>query len=217
MNEHPRHLDRETAEQLLDGACATRAEGLDDTTDRLARLLAAAGGPPRPAEFSREEDAMAAFRAASLTSRRRGLWRKLLTFKVLAVTATITVGGLAFASTTGILPAPFKQDTGSPSPPAISATTANRPASSPAEPQPSVSASPPAPSVRGHCHSYLSKDAEGRRRVVDTPALAELVTAAGGKEHVEAYCVALTGNEKAEKPHQARPTREPNPPRASRR
>ena len=83
MNEDRRDLDRETAEQLLDGTLPTGAAG----TERLAALLAAAGGPPRPYEYAREEEAVMAFRASPPPARRLPSWRKLLTFKVLAITA----------------------------------------------------------------------------------------------------------------------------------
>src|SRR5687768_2364644 len=114
MKEEPRHLDRETAEQMLDGASPTHAAG----ADKLARLLAAAGGQPRRYEYDREEEAVMAFRTREVPKRRVLSWRNLLTFKVLATAAAITVGGLAFASTTGILPSPFEQETG------VSPTTA---------------------------------------------------------------------------------------------
>ncbi|GIH07643.1 hypothetical protein Rhe02_57100 [Rhizocola hellebori] len=211
MNEHRRHLDRETAEQLLDGVSPTRAAG----ADRLAELLAAAGGPPRPYEYAREEEAVLAFRAAPAPARRRPSWRKLLTFKVLAITATITVGGLAFASTTGIIPGPFSQSPGvSPTGNPTSNTPGRSRASSPASPTPASSA---AAAFGGLCNSYLSKDAQARSKALTTPAYADLVTAAGGADRVEAYCTALPDKEKADKSKDPKPTHEPNPPHASRR
>jgi hypothetical protein len=213
MNEHPRHLDRETAERLLDGASPTRAAG----AGKLAELLAAAGGPPRPYEYAREEEAVMAFRAAPAPVRLPS-WRKLLTFKVLAIFATITVGGLAFASTTGIIPGPFNQS------PGISPTTGE--SSNPGRSRASTAGAPSAePSPTGHaaalaglCTSYLAKDAQARSKALDTPPYAGLVAAAGGPDKVEAYCVQLPEKEKQDKSHEpGRPSHEPNPPRASRR
>ncbi len=214
MNEHPSHLDRETAEQLLDGASATLAG--DPSTERLARLLAAAGGPPRPADYSREEEAMMAFRAAASAPRRK-TWRRLLTFKVLAVTATVTVGGLAFASTTGIIPGPFKQETGvSTQPPAATSGPGRSHARTTPAP-PSAPASPPAPGFAGLCNSYLKKDQAERSKALNSPPYAELVAAAGGQQNVEAYCHGLPGKDKPEKSHDPKPTHQPGPPRATRR
>jgi hypothetical protein len=219
MNEDRRDLDSETAEQLLDGALPTRAAG----TERLAALLAAAGGPPRPYEYAREEEAVMAFRALPAPARRPS-WRKLLTFKVLAITATVTVGGLAFASTTGIIPGPFNDN------PGVSPTndpTWNSPershSSTGGSPTPEATSATAA--LSGLCTSYLAKDAEARRRTLDTPPYADLVTAAGGVDKVDAYCAALPEKEKEDKSKEPRPTHEPpaaqshvpNPPRASRR
>lgn len=212
MNEHPRHLDRETAERLLDGASPTRAAG----AEKLAELLAAAGGPPRPYEYAREEEAVMAFRAAPAPARLPS-WRRLLTFKVLAIFATVTVGGLAFASTTGIIPGPFNQS------PGVSPTTGENSnpvrsrASSAGMPTSEPSPTAPAAAFSGLCHSYLAKDAEGRRKALETPAYADLVTAAGGADKVEAYCVQLPEKEKQDKSRDPKPSHEPNPPRASHR
>jgi hypothetical protein len=205
----PGHLDRETAEQLLDGASPTRAAG----ADRLAELLAAAGGPPRPYEYAREEEAVMAFRTAPAPARRRISWRKLLTFKVLAITATVTIGGLAFASTTGILPVPFTQSPAAS--PSADATSPARSRSSTKTSSPTPDSSPIPAAFGGLCNSYLAKDAQGRSKALETHPYADLVAAAGGADKVEAYCIALPEKEKKSK--DPKPTHEPNPPRASRK
>jgi hypothetical protein len=212
MDDRKRNLDRETAEQLLDGASPTPAAGVD----RLAALLAAAGGPPRPYEYAREEEAVMAFRAAPAPTLRRPSWRRLLTFKVLAITATVTVGGLAFASTTGIIPGPFNDNPGvSPtSDPTWKSPDRSR-SSTAGTPTPGATPAPAA--FSGLCISYLAKDTEARRRALDTPAYKDLVTAAGGADKVDAYCAALPEKEKRDKSKEPKPTHEPNPPRASRR
>ncbi len=208
MNEHPRDLDRETAEQLLGGASPTGDAG----AERRARLLAAAGGPPRPYEFAREEEAVAAFHAARKPSRRRLSWRSLLTFKVLAVTATITVGGLAFASTAGILPDPFKPPAASPSTsaPSLPGRSTTRGNSTPAPVAPSAANDAV---FSGLCESYLKRDQEGRAKSLETKPYAELVTAAGGRDKVEAYCVVVVEEEKP-KPDKSKqpPPPPPQPP-----
>jgi len=219
MNEHPRHLDRETAEQMLDGASPAHAAG----AERLARLLAAAGGPPRSYEYDREEEAIMAFRSREVPKRRALSWRNLLTFKVLATTATITVGGLAFASTAGILPDPFNQEPGVSPTTAVTSTVPRR--SGGASPTGLPSAAPGAevpPGINGLCTSYLNKDAKERSEALQQPHYAQLISAAGGAENIEAYCSQLPlGPGKPPKTHEPtpppRPTPEPNPPRASRK
>ncbi|RIV41305.1 hypothetical protein D2L64_00925 [Micromonospora radicis] len=43
----------------------------------------------------------------------------------------------------------------------------------------------------GHCRAYLSKSERQREKALQTPAFNELVVAAGGAEHVLAYCQQL--------------------------
>lgn len=108
MTEHQGHLDRDTAERLLSGAGATPGAG----ADRLAQLLASAAAAPRAHELSGEDAAAMAFREAVARPKpsRRGFWRRLLTFKAIAAVIAVAISGLAFASSTGVVPRTFKVD-----------------------------------------------------------------------------------------------------------
>ncbi|PSK63845.1 hypothetical protein B0E53_04234 [Micromonospora sp. MH33] len=45
--------------------------------------------------------------------------------------------------------------------------------------------------MAGLCRAYLAKSDRQRARALETPAFAGLVTAAGGADRVESYCLAL--------------------------
>ena len=100
----PHGIDRETAEQLLDGAAGLGAGG-------LARVLAAATAPGYHAEFAREETALAAFQAhhhgagqAARTGRPARPRRRLLTPRAFAAAAAaLATGGVALAASMGVL------------------------------------------------------------------------------------------------------------------
>jgi hypothetical protein len=86
---HPRRISRKAAEELLEGSSPATAT----VPEPLARLLATAAAPPRPAELSREEMAVAAFGAEHLvpaTASQEGQMitsplAKFLTTKVIAL------------------------------------------------------------------------------------------------------------------------------------
>ncbi|MGW4296062.1 hypothetical protein ACWEH1_23900 [Micromonospora chersina] len=70
-------------------------------------------------------------------------------------------------------------------------------------PTPDASGGPGRPPSAGHltglCRGYLAKSDGQRARALETPAYADLVTAAGGADRVEGYCLALVP-EKSPKP-----------------
>ncbi|MGW3960920.1 hypothetical protein ACWED2_13965 [Amycolatopsis sp. NPDC005003] len=212
-----RRIDRHTAEQLLRGAPA-------DTPDALAGLLAAAAAPPRDGELGGEPAAVTAFlEAARHTSPQlprspsmiKTMWAKLLTVKVAAAAAAVfTVGGVAAAAATGALP--FQAgDAPSPAPAASShaqaptgttaeATATHGPDGTRPADQPS-----PSPSLAGLCQAYSAGDKAEHGKALESPAFTALITAAGDKTKVDAYCDTLT---KAEATKPAHPTGAPADP-----
>ncbi|MEU0156769.1 hypothetical protein ABZ071_33860, partial [Micromonospora fulviviridis] len=59
-------------------------------------------------------------------------------------------------------------------------------------PTPGASGRPPsAGQLAGLCRGYLAKSDQQRARALETSAFADLVTAAGGADRVESYCLAL--------------------------
>jgi len=189
-----RDLPQEAAERLLSGDLTPPPEG----AETLAALLAAATAPARPDELAGEAAAMAAFRANPPAVRRWSL-RRVLTIKVAALmTATVAAGGVALASSTGLLPNPFQPTPGSSQSPSGPSSPKDR------SPAPGLSPDGPghsgqAEAMRGLCHSYQAKPANERGKALRTPAFAALVSEAGGPEHVDAYCTQLLASPAPEK------------------
>ncbi|HCT79060.1 MAG TPA: hypothetical protein DGT23_21360 [Micromonosporaceae bacterium] len=216
MNEYPQDLDRETAEQLLDGADATHRVGIG----ALSHLLASAAAPAKPHELAGENVAVMAFRAAKIAQKSGFPWRRLLTFKAIAAgVAAVAVGGLAFASTTGIIPGPFKMD-----PPPVPSRSTTSPTSghetttspTPAETGASAHPSPPSEALHGLCQAYLAKPPGERGKALESPAFSELVAAAGGADNVDAYC-GVPPEERPDKSHSPKPSKPAIPPPSPRR
>jgi hypothetical protein len=175
----PRPLSAETAELLLDGhpVAARHAQ-------RLAQRLAAASAPGFPGELAGEVAATNAFRAAvgtnpALSPGRRTMTKsavvaKLLTLKAAAVAvAAVSAGGVALAASTNVLPNPFTDNPGH------------------STPAPSHSNGPdatPSPSLIGLCTAYLAGAGADHGKALESPAFSALITAAGGKDNVDAYC-----------------------------
>ncbi|HEX5118193.1 MAG TPA: hypothetical protein VFW65_23670 [Pseudonocardiaceae bacterium] len=210
----PRRIDRHTAEQLLRG---TPVDGHADGAAAVADLLAAAAAPAREDELAGQPAALAAFRSARLgpvpQPRRRSVIKSALvtslTFKVAGLTAALlTSGGVLAAALTGHLaphsgPGPTVASTTSShatasTHPATAGTTgaagsgqdgrANRPA--------------PTPSLIGLCHAYTA-----RGGAPDNPAFTALVTAAGGRAKVSAYCAAVLNRAPGKPPTMGAPPR----------
>jgi hypothetical protein len=194
----PRLISDATADFLLAGG-----EVDDPTVQDLAQVLAAASAPGSARELYRESTAAAAFTAAHLTQpRRRGLSGRMLMsalgVKLTAALAAAAVGGIVLAASTGVLPDPLH--------PAPSSSDMPRPAvSAPGGPVRSVTPSPRPtprrsslqPSLRGLCSAYLaSSSADERNKHLP----AALITAAGGVDKVEGYCVGLVGMSTKPKP-----------------
>jgi hypothetical protein len=177
----PRPLSAETAELLLDGhpVAARHAQ-------RLAQRLAAASAPGFPGELAGEAAATNAFLAAvgtnpALSPGRRTMTKsavvaKLLTLKAAAVAvAAVSAGGVALAASTNVLPNPFAPANPAHSTPAPGGPT-NRPDAT------------PSPSLVGLCTAYLAGAGADHGKALESPAFSALITAAGGKDNVDAYC-----------------------------
>jgi PT repeat len=193
MSTHrPRRIDRTTAEQLL------RGEPVDPTggPDPLAALLAAAAAPARADELAGEYAALAAFREAHLgpvlqprrTSMIKTALAKLLTVKLAAAAVGVTtLGGVALAAGTGTLPTSPRHETTTSHPKPAHAT--GKPSTAPTHE--SKSKASPSPSLFGLCHAYTAGAGSEHGKALESPAFTALITAAGGKSNVAAYCTAV--------------------------
>jgi hypothetical protein len=166
--------------------------------DRLAELLAAAAAPAARGELAGEEAAMSAFREAHLGPavqlRRQSVIKtalvKLLTLKVAATALTVTAaGGVALAAGTGNLPqslggaAPSSHPT-----PTRDAKAHHTPKAAAAHDGHSAS---PSPSLVGLCHAYQAGAGDNPGKALGNPSFTHLITVAGGKDAVAAYCADL--------------------------
>jgi hypothetical protein len=184
MNAHERRqLTAEVAEQLLNGH-----PDVPRHARRLADRLALASAAAFPGELAGEDAAAAAFTAvvgADLVPQpgRRPMSKsavvaKLLTLKVAAIAlAAVSAGGVALAASTGVLPNPL-----APSNPGHSTPGPSRGSGSDAT---------PSPSMIGLCTAYLAGAGADHGKALESPAFSALITAAGGKDNVDAFCAAL--------------------------
>jgi hypothetical protein len=208
-----RDISRETAERLLGGALTPPPEG----AEQLAALLAAASAPARPHELAGEAAAMAAFRAHPPTVRRWSL-RRAVTIKVAAVVAAaVAAGGVALASSAGLLPNPFQAPgvQGSPSSPASPGDGSHPPMTTPG----TGAHTPPPEALPGLCHSYQAKPPAERGKALEAQPFDALVRAAGGPEHVDGFCERVLASPEPDKSKdngpnktQTTPTPPVNPP-----
>ena len=147
---------------------------------------------------------------------------KLIATKVLAAAVgAASVGGVAVAAATGTLPAPVQdvahELTGAPA----AADTVEAPdatdkpdtaeAADPAEatePADAAEAAKPTaaphPSLKGLCHAYSSGNKATHGKALQSSAFTVLLTAAGGKDGVAAYCAALKPARSHETPKAAK-------------
>ncbi|GAA1365706.1 hypothetical protein [Catellatospora chokoriensis] len=199
-------IDPGTSERLLDGA---RTQVADQGP--VGDLLARAAAPGRPEELAGAPTVLAAFRAAypQPVARKRHTLRRALALKVGAIVAALTVGGVAFAAHSGVLPNPFPIGPQSPVSPSKSrpGTTPGHSALPSASGTPSPSGSPSAlPSaaanLHGLCRSFLATADKDRPKATDSPMYAALVAAAAGQD-LTGYCTALI------EPNASRPSGNP--------
>jgi hypothetical protein len=194
---------------------------------RVAELLSALTAPPAPDELAGHTLALAEFRSlggrlgtpspAAPAPAPRGRLRRVLSSRLAAAIAgaAVTLGGLAVAAYTGLLPAPVQQwaheTIHAPAPvssqPAAPPDTPHRHATPPspaATPgthaaSPSGSASPTAPPTAPAgialpraarlCRAWDLATPRARMR---RPRFQKLIAAAGGVADVPAYCAAVT-------------------------
>jgi hypothetical protein len=200
-----RRLNRNIAERLVsDPACVRNVHPL------LSDLLTAAAAPGRPAELTSEHASLAAFRAARLIavprSRRLTMLKttvlKLLTVKVAAAAAitTVAAGGVALAASTGALPNPLHgQGLAAASAEASDPAAKHSPAADKdgKEDKDGKSATGnPSPSLVGLCHAYSAGNKTERGKALDNPAFTALITTAGGRDKVDAFCQTLLASAK---------------------
>jgi hypothetical protein len=110
---------------------------------------------------------------------------KLLSLKAAAIAAlAVGAGGVALAASNGALPGPFGGHT-----------------SSTASPGPGGSQGPdnghgnaaPSPSMVGLCQAFRAGAGSEHGKALDSPAFQALITAAGGKDKVDAFCSDILG------------------------
>lgn len=214
MSTHRRsRIDRRAAERLLTGAAAHPQDGLDG----LVLLLAGMRARAHADELVGEDAAMAAYRAANLGSvrqpRRRSMLEtalaKLLTLKVAAAAAVAitATGGVALAASSGVLPNPMSDGGAPAAKPSAHAT--GKPSTAGAT---KAGAAAPSPSLVGLCQAYVAAGAENRSdKALENRAFQALITAAGSKAEVAAYCDGvLTEHEAAQTAAGTAPTVRPS-------
>jgi hypothetical protein len=185
----------------------------------LARLLADASAPAQSDELVGLSAALTAFSASQPNSRRspvKTLLAGLLAAKaaLAATAAAASIGGIALAAATGSLP-PAAQNAAHDlvhAPAAASAHSAAldddetdaTPSDTPSDsssPSPSASHSAtPSPSLIGLCRAYGAGVATSHGKALDNPAFTVLITAAGGKDGVAAYCITVLADAPGGKP-----------------
>jgi hypothetical protein len=194
----PRLISDATADFLLAGG-----EVGDPTVQDLAQVLAAASAPGSARELYRESTAAAAFAAAHLTQpRRRGFSGRMamsaLGVKLTAALAAAAVGGVVLAASTGVLPGPLHPAPSSSDMPRPAVSASGEPVRSVTpSPQPTSQRSSPQSSLRGLCSAYLNSPSADER---NSHLTADLITAAGGVDKVEGYCMGLVGMPTKPKP-----------------
>jgi len=169
----------------------------------LAALLAAATAPGLPGELAGEQACVAAFRAAAhapsrrprpVTTIRKALLKVLTVKAAIAALATTAAGGLALAAGTGTLPDALHGEALGPAPahtsPAHSVPAAPRGNRSPgAVGSPTAQADEAA--LVALCRAYGAGNKAERGKALDNPAFSVLVSTAGGRDRVDAYCAEL--------------------------
>jgi hypothetical protein len=185
MTTNRRRLNRADAEHLLR---RDRVERLRDGDPLLERLRTAAA-PAFADEFVGEREAVAAFRLTAHEPeplpRRRSMIKtaltKVLTLKAAAVLAAASAGGVALAASTGVLPNPL--DHSSPNTPASAHATASH--------GPGGAHGTPSPSLVGLCRAYAAGAGADHGKALDDPAFTVLISTAGGRDNVDAYCASV--------------------------
>ncbi len=190
--------DQAASERRLDDAHAQRA-----AADLLSELLVRAAAPGRPEELAGADTVLAAFRAAypAPAAQPRRTLRRALMLKVAALVAAFAVGGVAFATGTGVLPNPFPIGPGSdPADPPSAAHSSHGATPAPSgSVVPSSGVSPSAlaagslpPNANGLCRSYLASSDKDKPKATEDPEYAALIAAAtAAGQDLITFCQAL--------------------------
>ncbi|HEX5114116.1 MAG TPA: hypothetical protein VFW65_02850 [Pseudonocardiaceae bacterium] len=195
MSKHQQpRISRRTAARMLRGAPVI-------VPDALVDLLAAAVAPPRDGELVGEQAATTAFLEAAhrdtvlqprSPSMIKSMLAKALTVKIAAIAAAIfTVGGVATAAVTGHLPLPSNSSSTGASTSSHAANTSVTLTTTPGSRTSSAHQGSPSPSLVGLCHAYIAGAGSDHGKALQNPAFTALITSAGGKTKVDAYCAAL--------------------------
>ncbi|MCW2545468.1 MAG: hypothetical protein JWM40_3020 [Frankiales bacterium] len=177
----------------------------------LGRLLNEASAPAHPGELDGLSAALTAFHQHHTPARRRSMkavLTNLIAAKALLALGVASMGGVALAASTGTLPAPAQNvahdlvgapaaDTGHAQDSQEAQDAQDAQVEENATPKPSAS---PSPSLIGLCRAYSAgvKDAKGK--ALESPAFTFLITTAGSKEAVGAYCTTLLATAPGGKP-----------------
>lgn len=186
-----RRLNRNAAEQLLRGGSASGPASPLSDHYALASLLVAAAAPEGDRELAGEAEAVTAFRRALLgpapQPRRPSMSAtKLLVAKAVLATVGVSGGGVALAAATGHLPANLAGTSAA----AVSSASATAMPSADGKSTSHPTASP-SPSLGGLCRAYTAHVGSNPGKALDSPAFTALITAAGGKDKVAAFCASL--------------------------
>jgi hypothetical protein len=223
-----RRIGSREAEQLL------TADPGASAYPGLNRLLAAAAAPPRPDELTNLRAAVAAFEAAGRNDRPsvaaasvRRVFARSVAVKAVAGVAVVLFGGTALAAETGNLPGRTQQHAHNlfsafGVPPASARATSATPSATPATPSATPSPTPSsggrtaAPGVTsaataGLCQSWVAWQKNPKNKPIKAEALQRLAAAAGGEEHIAAFCTALLGDGPAPTATQSSGTVAPTP------
>ena len=205
----PPPLDQRTADQLLAG----RLDPADAPPGyaAVARLLAAAAAPPGQDELAGEHRAAAEFEAVvrsappTPTSRRAGMPSKRFSVKAIAVavTAVLTIGGVAAAATDRLPGSARRVADEAPatthgSVPATQGGATARPdaAGSPTGGQKAGTGPDASGAARdGLCRAWLAGKGGDNGKRDDSTAFQALARAAGGAANIAAWCKASTASQ----------------------
>ena len=132
------------------------------------------------------------------------LLAKLLTAKIAAAAAVLAVaaGGVATAAATGYLPTPLGGNPTTAPTHSVTSTTSATPSSADAGDSDDHGAAlspgspPPPPSLTGLCNAYTAGAGSAHGKALDSPPFRALITAAGGKDKVDAYCADLLASQR---------------------
>jgi hypothetical protein len=216
MSTHRPRISRADAERLLD----TGTGGPQALSALLAAATPpTAAGEPAGEHAALAE--FRAARLATVPPRRRipmlkAALANLIAVKVAAgaAVAAAATGGIALAAASGNLPAPLQgaahsafgapaahgasqassahgRPHGAPVPASTAASTA--PTFEPSESNHPSGTATPSPSLRGLCNAFQAGATSNPGKALANPAFSVLVTAAGGKANVAAFCVTLIG------------------------